>query len=230
MNRNDFMKQLESLLQNVSPTEREEALQYYNDYFDDAGAENEKEVIEALGNPARVAENIKRDLAGNSESDRAKASDRALVEYGKTVGDAKSQTKEKPRQSSKESMPTWQVVLLVILLIFASPVILGVGGGLLGVLAGVIASWFALIFGFGVTALALFVVLIVCLVVGAMCMVIDPMAGVGVMGCGLLCGGIGLLFLMLSVAMGGVATPAICKGIAGLFHKRSSEGKEKGVL
>ena len=40
MNRVVFMKQLESLLQNVSPAEREEALQYYNDYFDDAGEEN----------------------------------------------------------------------------------------------------------------------------------------------------------------------------------------------
>ena len=40
MNRIDFMKQLESLLQNISPAEREEALQYYNEYFNDAGAEN----------------------------------------------------------------------------------------------------------------------------------------------------------------------------------------------
>ena len=42
MNRVDFMKQLESLLQNISPAEREEALQYYNEYFNDAGAENEQ--------------------------------------------------------------------------------------------------------------------------------------------------------------------------------------------
>lgn len=60
MNRAEFMRQLESMLQGISPTEREEALQYYNDYFDDAGEENEKAVIEALGNPARVAENIKK--------------------------------------------------------------------------------------------------------------------------------------------------------------------------
>lgn len=57
MNRTDFMTQLEYLLQSISPSEREEALQYYNDYFDDAGEENEQSVIEALGNPARVAEN-----------------------------------------------------------------------------------------------------------------------------------------------------------------------------
>ena len=65
MNRTDFMNQLESLLQNISPAEREEALQYYNEYFNDAGTENEQDVIEALGNPAKVAENIKRDLYGN---------------------------------------------------------------------------------------------------------------------------------------------------------------------
>lgn len=64
MNKFDFMGQLECLLQNISEQERQEALQYYGDYFDDAGPENEQAVIEALGNPARVAENIKRDLYG----------------------------------------------------------------------------------------------------------------------------------------------------------------------
>ena len=45
MNRADFMDQLESLLQSIAPTEREEAIQYYNDYFDDAGKENEQEEV-----------------------------------------------------------------------------------------------------------------------------------------------------------------------------------------
>ena len=62
MNRTEYMRQLESLLQNISATEREEALQYYNEYFNDAGPENEQNVIEALGNPAKVAENIKKDI------------------------------------------------------------------------------------------------------------------------------------------------------------------------
>ena len=65
MNRTEYMRQLESLLQNISATEREEALQYYNEYFNDAGSENEQNVIEALGNPAKVAENIKKDIFGN---------------------------------------------------------------------------------------------------------------------------------------------------------------------
>ena len=65
MNRTEYMRQLESLLQNISATEREEALQYYNEYFNDAGPENEQNVIEALGNPAKVAENIKKDILWN---------------------------------------------------------------------------------------------------------------------------------------------------------------------
>ena len=36
MNRTEYMRQLESLLQNIPDTEREEALQYYNEYFNDA--------------------------------------------------------------------------------------------------------------------------------------------------------------------------------------------------
>jgi len=73
MNRVDFMKQLESLLQNISPAEREEALQYYNEYFNDAGEENEQDVIEALGNPHKIeaarafqnAESTKASTAGS---------------------------------------------------------------------------------------------------------------------------------------------------------------------
>ncbi len=66
MNRNDFMRQLEMLLSDITPNERKEALQFYNDYFDDAGAENEQAVIKALGSPAKVAASIKSDLMGNA--------------------------------------------------------------------------------------------------------------------------------------------------------------------
>ena len=43
MNRIGFMTQLAALLQDVSVEERREAMQYYNYYFDDAGAERTAE-------------------------------------------------------------------------------------------------------------------------------------------------------------------------------------------
>ena len=67
MNRQEFMKQLEMLLSDISQAEREEALQYYNDYLDDAGIENEEESIGSLGSPAQVAANIKEGLRDMEE-------------------------------------------------------------------------------------------------------------------------------------------------------------------
>ena len=49
MNRTEYMRELDALLHGISKEEREEAMQYYNDYFDDAGSENEEKIIEELG-------------------------------------------------------------------------------------------------------------------------------------------------------------------------------------
>lgn len=65
MNRAEFMRRLAELLSDVTPAEREEAIQYYNDYFDDAGAENESGVIASLGTPEELARSIKAGLNDN---------------------------------------------------------------------------------------------------------------------------------------------------------------------
>ena len=55
MDRKTYMKELAYLLQDMSEEEREEALQYYEDYFEDAGPEKEAEVIAELGSLERLA-------------------------------------------------------------------------------------------------------------------------------------------------------------------------------
>lgn len=67
MNRAEFMTALEKLLVSISEDERAEALKYYEDYFEDAGAENEEQVIKELGSPEKVAAIIWADTRGNSE-------------------------------------------------------------------------------------------------------------------------------------------------------------------
>lgn len=62
MDRAEFMRRLAELLGDVPPSEREEAIQYYNDYFDDAGVENESGVIASLGTPEELARTIKAGL------------------------------------------------------------------------------------------------------------------------------------------------------------------------
>jgi uncharacterized membrane protein len=67
MTKLEFMKELESLLSDIPFEEREEALQYYNGYFEDAGEDNEEEIIKELGSPKRVASIIKADLNSNAQ-------------------------------------------------------------------------------------------------------------------------------------------------------------------
>lgn len=47
MNRVQFMEQLKKLLSDISEEERQEALEYYESYFDDAGEDQEAEVYGA---------------------------------------------------------------------------------------------------------------------------------------------------------------------------------------
>lgn len=65
MTKLEFMKKLESLLSDIPLEEREEALQYYNGYFEDAGEEHEQEIIEELVSPEKVAAIIKAALNSN---------------------------------------------------------------------------------------------------------------------------------------------------------------------
>lgn len=67
MNKELFLSQLERLLYEIPKEEREEAMDYYRSYFDDAGAENEAVVLEELESPKIIADSIKEAL--NSTGD-----------------------------------------------------------------------------------------------------------------------------------------------------------------
>jgi hypothetical protein len=96
MNRNEFMSQLDRLLQDLPIGERAEAMQYYSDYFSDAGVENEQEVMDTLGSPEKVAETIRKELYENSEGEKRQfyASDRVLAkrEAFKKKGESEDKT------------------------------------------------------------------------------------------------------------------------------------------
>ena len=70
MNKTEFLEQLERLLGDISEQEREEALDFYRSYFEDAGEENEAQVIQELGSPGKVAAIIKADLGESREENR----------------------------------------------------------------------------------------------------------------------------------------------------------------
>lgn len=69
MNRAEYMRELAYLLQDLPDGEKEEALQYYEDYFDDAGPEKEAQVIGELGSPERLAAIIREGAGNGFEAD-----------------------------------------------------------------------------------------------------------------------------------------------------------------
>lgn len=67
MNKTEFINKVKLGLDNISKEEQENALRYYVEYFQDAGEENEEEVIKELGTPEEVVAKIKSDM--NIEKD-----------------------------------------------------------------------------------------------------------------------------------------------------------------
>jgi len=63
MDKSEFMADLSAQLSRIDADERAEAIAFYNEYFEEAGIENEQMVIEELGSPAQVAAQIKADAA-----------------------------------------------------------------------------------------------------------------------------------------------------------------------
>lgn len=75
MNRQDFMNQLAAELSKLPKEEVQAAMEYYSEYFDEAGPEREQQAIKDLGSPSKIATQIKADYAvrqldepGNSRS------------------------------------------------------------------------------------------------------------------------------------------------------------------
>ena len=111
MTKPEFMKELESLLLDIPLEEREEALQYYNGYFEDAGEDHEEEIMKELGSPKRVASIIKADLNSN-DTDRENRGYFTETGYQdnlykeekyELVGSVTKESAEKEEQESKGS-------------------------------------------------------------------------------------------------------------------------------
>lgn len=133
MNRTEFMSQLKKNLSKLPVEERENAISYYTEYFDDAIAGgldqntntsiDEQRIIEELGSPSKIASQI----IGNY----------AVSDVGTS-----------PKSAKKELSILW----IVVLAIFASPIALPIAFGVVTLAFGVILAIFSFIFAFAIAA------------------------------------------------------------------------------
>ncbi len=116
MNRAEFMERLERLLMDIPKNDRQDAIDYYNDYFDEAGAENEAAVMGELGSPEKVAAMIKGETREEEE--------------GKTRGEEeppRPSRDEKPAVSPARVLSVGMVLLLMAALACGAATCVGLG-------------------------------------------------------------------------------------------------------
>lgn len=213
MNKEEYMRRLEEALTGLPQSEKEEALQYYNDYFDDAGVENEQDVMNSLGMPETLAETIKKEQT--EQQDVYEQGTYAEDSYMGTTG-----TVEKNEEKTEKNKLSGGIIaLIVILAILASPIILSVAAALLGALVGIFAAILSVIVTVLAVIFALVCVVVACIGVAFAIGAISPFSAVVLAGVGITTVGICIFLVMAVVWLFGVALPWMIKGIAKLFKK-----------
>ncbi|MHB1485513.1 MAG: DUF1700 domain-containing protein [Saccharofermentanales bacterium] len=203
MNRSEFENRLRDELKAVPDEERESALKYYREYFDDAGVENEQKVIEELESPEVIAAGIKKDLNLSEErqagpdKDNINESSSTAGKTGDTTPGGRNDFPNNRIWFGRNSVPVWAVILIAILFI---PVILPLFSGVFGAVVGIVCGAAALAIGCFAIAAAVLAAGIAVIIVGISTIVAGALYnGILLIGIGLTLLGLGILSLIFAI-------------------------------
>lgn len=230
MNRKKFMEELAFLLSDINDDERNEALLFYENYFDEAGKENEERVIRELGDPSRVAAMIKDGVNGQFDehifsSNQGFSNDDYKMYH--EVSHSKESSflrhlKEKWKQLESRDRMILIILGVIALVPFSASILstfFGTIGGLFGAGFSIVGALFGLIFGFWIITFVLYAGGIIFIVIGVLRLF-------SIIGLGLIEIGIGCILLSLGHVFSQLAMwffkdciPMIIEKIRQLFHR-----------
>lgn len=244
MNRIEYMQELERLLADIPSEEREDAINYYNDYFDAGGEENEEETIAALGSPEQLASTIK--LANSSDQ----TIDGEFTEAG-YIDNLRRDANELDKytridsvnaDSKKNKKSPGMIALIIILAIFALPILAPIAIAILAVVFALLVSVVATMFGIAVAVVSVGVGVFIAGIAG-ICVAIGTFASnffsaLCIMGVSLIALGLGLFFILFCVNIVVKAIPPVArwfvkimKGIVswfgGIFKRKEKKANEE---
>lgn len=226
MNKEEFLKQLEGLLSGISEEERADAIAFYRSYFEDAGEENEADIIAELESPKKVAESIMKNLGIDGNGGYYNTFANRDAEYYKNVNDTIKHLNRQPKKDNGTN-----AVMIAVVAVLTSPIWLT----LLIVLAAVLLAVVAALFGIAVAVVAVMASLVL---VGFLFLGIgiaflfggSPAVGIGLMGGGLIVLAFGILTVLLVVWVFGAFLPWALKGIGNLCKKPFEKRKERAAV
>lgn len=199
MNKIAYLNELRARLVSIPLDEREAAVKFYEEFFEDAGEENEQAVIADLGSPTELAKSIISDQSAYSRNEdyltykQSGAAQSIILDENKsedTNSEAFGQSTAEAATSETVNTPkSRNTVLLVLLIIFLGIPICSIAVSLITSIIAVLLSW-------GIVCAVLIIVGIMLAAGGVAALFSSPAEGIALIGAGLLLAGIGLLMLI----------------------------------
>ena len=209
------MARLDELLADITQAEKDEALSYYEEYFEDAGEENEEEVIQSLGSPEKVAATIKAGLSENAQEE----GEFSETGYTNSYYEVKDEVATVNKKKGLSGIGTGGWVIILILCLFALPILGPVLLGIAGTIFGLLVAAAAVIFAVLVTGVALIAAAVALVVAGFATLFATPIVGVALIGAALLVAGIGILIAILGFWVVTKVVPPLLRGFVELIRK-----------
>lgn len=204
MNKYDFLSRLRNALSSLPQEERDAAMSYYEEFFSEAGEDNEQAVIASLGTPEDLAKSvIDENNRENPETER-----KDYNNSGFSNGFTPPPT---PAQSSSKWSGA-QIALFVILAVLSSPIWLGLLAAVIGVIVGLFGAVIGIIAAFGACGIGFFVS-------GIIALIHEPPLGLMLIGLSMVF--IGLFPLAIYPMCKGIVklTSSCIKGIGALINR-----------
>ena len=284
MNKETYLQELRKGLKILPQYDREEAIEFYEEYFDEAGVENEAKVIEELGEPKILAKKILVDVVDRKyEETMAASSGNALAvvpspivsgagasaapqfqqvqgteipqaqgvqaqgapvfgaqsgqytqaqgaagygaqanpNYEQSFNEQPAEDKKSKKGDQPSALKTLWIVLAAIFALPLSPVIFA----LLIVACVMIFVAFIVLISFLIAGISILVAGVGTSVFGIVAFFLNPVAAMVILGSGLVCFGLGIFFIMGSLALIRLVAHGLAKGFGRIVHKKNRKNK-----
>lgn len=203
MGKEEYLQQLKKNLINMDETEKEDAVRYYQEYFEDAGPENEQKIIDELGSPVMLARKLSAECAikelGELSSDFLSSNHEKTqdVNSGASPEDSEPGTGGTYEYIHETKGRTGINILTIILAICSFPVWFPLGITLAILVFVVILLAFIFTFCFIIAGISLLLSGIVGIISGIALLFSSVADALTVFGSGMAFTGIGILFFIL---------------------------------
>lgn len=176
MNKQEFLKALADELRDFPAEERTQAIQFYTEYFEDAGTENEACVLQELGSPQKVAQILRANCKdAHTPSDEPSSAKDTKTASDSAYSSSDIKYNDRPRYDAYDYSQTMSgqnvpprrhggnTALICILLVVTCPLWIGLLAGIFGILCAVFFTLLGLIVAGIAIAAACFVSLYACI-------------------------------------------------------------------